>query len=275
MRIRLIIILLFSITGLQGQIQNEDIAGTYKLPNSNPEGGQSIIVFENGTFITFFFGGVLKGTYQINDIEINFKTTTNPKFVVYGRNLASLKDSTNITFKVEGNSYFRLYDNKTEMKPVFNESANCFRHPYMKKVKGLVKNFEFAEKDYNSDKNLYNVYYFNNDKSYNDLMIIQLSDQYTNESKFTALYQENGLLFNDKLVKRAPNKFNSEDKLFIYNFMKNELLPNELVYGKEFFPRYDNPTEEQLKPYSKIKSSSIVKEKVKVQSNSLFTAKCD
>ena len=57
-------------------------------------------------------------------------------------------------------------------------------------------------------------------------------------------------------------------------FMKEELVPEKLMYGNEFFTNYDDPTKEQRTTFIRIAPVNKEKGKVKVGKNNLFTAKC-
>jgi len=255
----------------------KDIVGTYKLPNSNPEGGQSVIIFENNTFATFYFGGALKGTWKIIDSQVQFKTESNPKFYVYGRKLKVLKDSTQLDFSCETNSLVNLNPKTSDtMQPLFNEGANCFDYPYIHKTTSHLSHLTFAKQEYRSVDS-FDIYKFEIDKKYNDIIVIGLPDEYTTESEFSALYKEGNLYFNEnKPASKKPASIqeNKEDKAYIARFMNKELIPETLMYGNEFFPNYDNPTEEQLSTFTRITPIKKEKGKIILGKNNLFTATC-
>jgi len=257
----------------------EDIVGRYKLPNSNPEGGQSVLIFKNNTFATFYFGGALKGTWKIVGNEVQFKTESNPVFYLYGRTLKSLKDSTHLNFSSEKNTLVNLNPKYNEaMQPLFNKGANCFGYPYVYKTNKHLRDLTFAKQNYRK-ANSFDIYKFKVNKKYNDLIVIGLPHEYTTESTFSALYKEGNLYFGygDKPASKSsrPMKKNSENKTFLTEFMSKELIPQPLVYGNEFFPNYDNPTEEELTPFTRIAPIKITKGKVILRKQHLFTAKCE
>ena len=119
---------LISFIAMAQNPETKDIVGTYKLPSSDPQGGQSVIIFENNTFATFFFGGALKGTWEIIGNQVKFKTEGHPKFYLYGRESSSLKDSTHLNFSCEESSLVNLNSKTSDtFQPLFNADANCCR----------------------------------------------------------------------------------------------------------------------------------------------------
>jgi len=256
----------------------EDIVGTYRLPNSNPEGGETVLIFENNTFATFYFGGALKGTWEIIGNEIKFKTTAYPKFYLYGRKLSTLKDSTHVNFTVEPNALVNLNsNNQSAMQPLFNKDANCLAYPYIYKTGAHLNDLVLAKQEH-SRAISFDIYTFEIDKKYNDLIVIGLQDEYTTEHIFFASYKEGNLYFDsDKPASKRPASIqeNKEDKAYLDEFMGKELIPQLLSYGHEFFPIYDNPTEELLLThYTRIAPIKKEKGKVSIEKNNLFTAKC-
>lgn len=259
---------------------NKDIVGTYKLPNSNPEGGQSVIIFKNNTFATFYFGGALKGTWKIDGNEVKFKTTAYPKFYLYGRKLAALKDSTHLNFSCEENSFVNLSaKTKSTFQPLFNEDANCFGYPYVYKTNLHLNQIAFAKKDYRYDDDDYHIYTFEHPKTYNDLIVVGLPEEYTTESEFSAIYKDGNLYFGNSekpASKRPASIKDSEENIdYMNEFMSKEIVPEVLTYGNEFFPNYDNPTEEELTPFTRIAPVKKEKSEIKIGINNLFTARCE
>ena len=246
---------LFASLGLCGQsISDEELVGTYNLPNSNPEGGQSVIINIDGTFATFFFGGALKGTWKRKENNIQFKVKKKPKYALYGRKSERLKDSTRIEFSgFEQNPSFVNLEafNKKEFLRVFNENANCFAYPYIHKTTTALSKIAFAQ--YHNREKLFDIYTFDISEIYNDFMVISLSSTYTRDLSFTAIFKDGALYFdrNSKPAKKGP-QLSGEDAEFLKEFMTQEFFPDTMTSNEEFFPIYDQPTEEDLLPYSKI-----------------------
>lgn len=223
--------------------------------------------------------GALKGSWEIDGNQVNFTTESNPKFYLYGRKQATLKDSTQLNFICERNNTFVNLSpkNNDKLQPLFNKDANCFGYSYVHKTNMHLSQLTFAKQDYYYVDD-FDIYNFEVDAKYNDLIVIGLRDEYTTESDFSATYKNGDLYFGrDKPASKKPNsvKENEVDKAYIDKFMKEELIPETLLYGNEFFPNYDNPTDEQLIPFIRIDPIKIEKGKIKVGKNNLFTAKCD
>ncbi len=256
----------------------QDIVGLYRLPNANPESGQTVIIFENNTFATFFFGGALKGTWKMVSNQINFKTDANPKFYLYGRNLSALKDSTQLNFSCEENALVNL-NTKTSntFQPLFNKDANCFNYPYIHKTNTPLGYLAVAKQEHSANDS-FDIYNYEIDEKYNDLMVIGLSDQYTTAIEFSAIYKAGNLYFgSDKAASKKPLSMEDsvEDKAYMDHFMATALIPEILIYGNEFFPNYDNPTPAELAPFTRIEPIKKEKGKVTIGKDNLFTATCN
>ena len=269
-------------------ISTDDVVGQYNLPSSDPQGGESVFVFSDNTFLTVYFGGMLKGDWKIVEDEILFKTVAVPQVVMYGRKLNSLRDTTQMDFSgFTGNRVLVSFGegNALEMRTVFNKNANCFDFPYLYKTTTVLSEFGFAmgkteirnESDYNS----LNLYQYENLKKYNDLIAVDLPSEYTSETMFSAKYIDGKLFFNHHSTaasRRELDDSNEEDARFFKEFMKRELLPDILEYGSEFYPVVEYPTDKVLQPFYKIEPSQIKviqKKDVKISGTSLFQATCE
>ncbi|VAW11427.1 hypothetical protein MNBD_BACTEROID03-1330 [hydrothermal vent metagenome] len=254
---------------IMGQaISTDDVVGQYNLPSSDPQGGESVFVFPDNTFLTVYFGGMLKGDWKIVEDEILFKTVAVPQVVMYGRKLNSLRDTTQMDFNgFTGNRVLVSFGEGIvlEMRTVFNKNANCFDSPYLYKTTTALSEFGFAmgktkirsESDYNS----LNLYQYENLKKYNDLIAVNLPSEYTSETVFSAKYVNGNLFFNHHSTaasRRELDDGNEEDTRFFKEFMKRgELLPDILEYGGEFYPVVEHPTDKVLRPFYKIEPSQI------------------
>ena len=277
------LILLFFLISFMAMAQNpreEDIVGSYRLLSSDPQGGQWVTIFENKTFATFYFGGALKGTWKIEGNQVKFKTTAHPKFYLYGCKLESLIDSTHLNFSCEESSLVNLNSKTSDtFQPLFNQDANCFDYPYILKIAKQFSEVAFAKIAYGQNGEGLELYKFKIPKDFNDLVVVGLSNQYTEVIEFTATYKNGNLYFdsNKKAATKRPASIeDSEDeKSYMDEFMKKELIPELLAYGNEFFPRHDNPTDEQLAPFTRITPIKIEKGNIKIGKNNLFTAICN
>ncbi len=182
-----IIILLALNTGVIGQtISTDAIVGQYSLPTSDPQGGETVLIFSDNTFLTVYFGGMLKGSWKLQEDTIFFKTAASPQVVVYGRKMIALKDTTQIDLSgfSENRTLVGFGNEKDhEMQAIFNKSANCFASAYMYKTTTKLSELSFAvgkpEIRSESDYNALNLYLYENTKQYNDLMVVNLPSEYT------------------------------------------------------------------------------------------------
>ncbi len=275
--------------GIMGQVISTDtIIGQYRLPSSDPQGGESVLIFSDNTFLTVYFGGMLKGSWQIKSNTVLFKTTSSPQVVVYGREISSLKDTTQIDLSgFSGNQALVGFESGKEliMQSIFNTDANCFASPYIYKTLKELPEFSFAmgkpEIHHESEYNTLNLYSYANTKQYNDFMVVNLPSEYTRDIGFSANYVNGKLFFRQHLVaasKKPLSEGSDEDSRFIRKFMEQELLPDILEYGNEFFPYIENPTEEDLKAFYRIEPTQveeIQKNEIKHGATSLFHASCD
>jgi len=295
----LIISITINHTIMAQKITINAIIGVYKLPNNNPEGGQTIAIFPDSTFVSVYFGGMQKGIWQLKDSTVYFTTVTEPQIAVYGRKLKMLKDSIQLDFSGEFNRRAKVnlnMETSDVMQHVFNDGANCKDYPYHYKTAKGFKKVSFALNDGIRTENserfgrfTFNLYTYEIPEGYNDLLAVTLPTQYTTKHTFTAVYKNDGLYFSvDKPASKRPiESISKEDLAFYKKTSTHKLLPNVLKQGNEFFPYiemndYSKENEDELKalfqPLYIINPQDIVsiKEKnIKVASKSLFTANCD
>lgn len=268
-------------------VSDKDIVGVYKSKSSDPMGGTTTVFLPDNTFVIAYFGGVQKGTWELKDQKVLINLSTEPQFVLYGRNISRLGNKTQVNFQVEASNGAMVgFDSnkKTSLKPVFNLDANCFSYPYIFTQEKELLQLHAAQKtwendDYNSEGNPYEkVYHFNIFGGYNDFILMNLSSDYTTKSTAQAIYKE-GILYMDPedegTQKRPLESLNEEDAAFINSFSSKSLFPNQLQNGDEFFPYNENPTQEELKPYNRIEVLEISREGITVQDEPFFTATCD
>ncbi|MUU77064.1 hypothetical protein [Winogradskyella endarachnes] len=62
---------------------------------------------------------------------------------------------------------------------------------------------------------------------------------------------------------------------FVNSHTQSEILPDILEYGNEFFPHIEDPTDTDLIPFVKLKSTVESTKEVIISENSLFFASCD
>lgn len=282
----LTICLIFTGSLVSQTVSDEDIVGVYKSKSNDPLGSSTTIILPDNTFVIAYFGGIQKGTWELSDEFVLLKLTTEPQFVLYGRNLSNLGNKTQINFQIEASNGVMVgldSNSKTNLKPVFNQDANCFSYPYLfTQDKELIQlhaaQSTWGNEDYNTEGNLYEkVYHFNILGAYNDLILINLSSQYTTESTIYATYKD-GMLYMDPedegMQKRALESLNEEDTAFINEFPKKPFFSEQLKPEDEFFPYNENPTQEELKPYNRIDVLEILKEGIKSEGKPFFISTC-
>ncbi|MGO3183079.1 MAG: hypothetical protein ACTIJ9_09635 [Aequorivita sp.] len=268
-------------------VSEEDLFGVYKAKSNDPMGGSTTVFLPNNTFVIAYFGGVQKGTWELRDDKILLSVSTEPQFALYGRKRNILGDKTQIDFSMDADNGAMVgldSNNKNSLKPVFNRDANCFSHPYTFTQDEKLIQLHAAQairewEDSNSQEKPYaQVYHFNIFGAYNDLILINLSSEYTTKATAQAMYKEGKLYMetdDEGMAKRPLESLSEEDSAFIKQFSNKSLFPNQLLYGDEFFPYTENPSQEELKPYNRIDVLEISRQDIEIQEGSFFTATCD
>ncbi|QNK77613.1 hypothetical protein H7F37_00535 [Winogradskyella sp. PAMC22761] len=267
--------------------QNDQISGSYAQSSGNPEGGSTFIVLPNQTFIVAYFGGARKGTWKLKaDGIYEFTYHAEAKFVLYGRFNSELKDSVNVSIGVDSREDLAVRFNKISEEPftpIFNKNANCFSYPYYYKQKGKLNTLEVSvpRDDYyyeDEPTDSVSIYSFKVEENYNDFILAGLSENYSQAGSFIAKYHDGVLLLDayTKLRKGKNYEDLSEETLnFAKTYTETEILPQKLEYGNEFFPYYEYPNENELKPFYKIASEVKDLKGITFTENSLFIATCD
>jgi len=290
--IQLTMLIIFTINILSctnaQNIKNKEIIGQYNLKNNDPSSSSSIIIFKNQKYLISYFGGMQKGNWRIDKNIIHFSSDNEPTFVVYGRNLSILRDTTKIRFVVERSEKTLINYQETlnsEMKPIFNKNANCFESEYnITEIVPInridVSMNEVPNDEENGNTKELDVFQFDIPSTYNDLILVNLPKEYSTSVSFSATFNNNTLYLNgdtDGVQKRSLSELGKEQIDRLTAFSENSFLPNTLAYGNEFFPSiHGNKThEEELKNFTKIKEASIKKQKIIIASQSLFIANCN
>jgi len=267
--------------------QNDQISGSYSQSSGNPEGGTTFIILPNQTFIVAYFGGARKGTWKLKADDIyEFTYHTEEKYVLYGRFNSELKNSVSVSIGVDSREGLAVRFNKIKEEPftpVFNKGANCFSYPYYYKQKKKLNTLEISvpkeERYYQEEPtDSVSIYSFKVEEDYNEFILAGLSEEYSQAGSFIAKYHEGVLSLDERTNLRKGKNYEdlSEETLnFAKSYTETEILPQILEYGNEFFPYYEYPSENDLKPFYKIKSDIKTLKGIKFSENSLFIAKCD
>tara|TARA_R100000935_G_scaffold8302_2_gene17325 strand:+ start:7874 stop:8527 length:654 start_codon:yes stop_codon:yes gene_type:complete len=188
----------------------QEVSGVYYVRGNSPEGGTNYVLFPDNTFVVGYFGGMITGTWKKDGDLISFKNRVEPKFVLYGRTSTIVKDTVNVRFNVRENQGVAVGFTKQEptyLKYVFNKNANCFSYPYIHKQTEKVTNIYVATIPYNSASktSASAVFHFQNPENFNEFILINLPDEYTEDINFSARI-ENDLLYFDTNVKGSTKR---------------------------------------------------------------------
>ncbi|MEO8773377.1 MAG: hypothetical protein ABI263_00595 [Gelidibacter sp.] len=267
--------------------QNEEIIGSYYMSSGNPEGGTTLYIMPNNTFVVGYFGGLQKGTWEFKEDAYHFTYHKEPKIVLYGRHNPSLKDSVSVNMSVDSNGEFAVRFNPEEnipFTPIFNRDANCMDYPYIYKQKEVLHTLEVHLPDlryYYEEtlSDLSEIYRFKSHKGFNEFILTGLSTEYSAGGAFQATYGNGILSLNngeDNLKKNGSYEdFDEETLGFITQHTEMEIFPELLEYGNEFFPYYENPTQTDIKPFTRIDVESLASKNIKFSEKSLFIATCE
>lgn len=246
----------------------------YKLPSNSPEGGTTLSVHPEGRFALAFFGGMLKGTYEILGNTVFFTTEAYPEIALYGRNLASLKDSSQVNFRAERGVYVKLDPDKKDMKPVFNADANCFAFPYVYATDKPLKKIQVAVKEI-GNANSYTLFSFDVPSGYNDVMLVKLKDHFLDSHTLNMEIRDGQLYYNGNEVPLEKKPLSDEDKGYLENFLNMDLFPDTLIPTDELFPKENRPKHHNPdEPYHAISPSIATGQKAVIASAPFFIAKC-
>lgn len=258
----------------QGAIQ-KSISGAYRVPSNSPEGGTTVLVAPDGRFAVEFFGGMIKGTYEIMGNTVFFTTTAHPGIALYGRNLASLKDSSQVNFRLESGVYAKLDPSKKDMRPVFNLDANCFSFPYVYDTDMSLETLQFAVNEPGKTYG-YQVFTFINTEGYNDFMVVKLKDHHLTSHTLHAQIKD-GLLYFDggtEPTKRMP--LSIEEASFVERFLSTDLLPETLDVQNQLFPKSNRANHhDPEKTYHRLIAKVASDQQVVIGKSPFFTAQCE
>ena len=267
--------------------QDDEIIGSYYMSSGNPEGGTTLIIMPNNSFVVAYFGGLRKGTWELNDDTYQFNYHTEPKVVLYGRQNPNLMDSIAVSMSLDSDGDFAVrfkIEGNVPFQPIFNQNANCLSHPYIYQQKGALHNLEIYTPDlrdtYEETKeNLSEIYSFKNTEAYNEFILSGLSEEYSEAGFFQATYATGILTLNDgeDRIEKSENydAIDEETLAFITQHTEMEIFPERLEFGHEIFPYYENPTPKDLKPYTRITAHFLTPKNIEILKNSLFTANCE
>ncbi len=225
------------ITNAASAQNNSDLAGTYALGGSNPEGGSHLLVFESGEYAITYFGGMQCGHWKHKKIKENkvwFTPNSSKKqFEVFGRLDKTLKGQTRIQFNgfENGETFIHVGDAQDQediWKRVFNVGANGFSFPYVHTFEAPGDTIAFMAKHH--DQRSSSFFTFLNHEGYNDFIAYFTGAENENQSPFSAKFKEDKLYFSvDEFSQRTPFDDDDEDIQYIRELMVQE-MNREILY---------------------------------------------
>jgi len=285
---KLLLIICLVLTGsiFAQNISEENIIGVYQLKSNDPMGGNTLVFLPNNTYAIAYFGGIQKGTWELENGKLKVTKTVAPQFALYGRKISALDNTTQVKLSTRSENRVLVgfnAKNPTLLKRLFNPNSNCYIPPYVINEKGSIHQFnlalleEFPGYKLQGAEKQARVFQFKNPESYNDLIVVNLPSEYTTESNIPITFKD-GLLyvgsFSEGMKKKPLTSLNEEDTMYIQKYSSESLLPQKLQYGDEFFPYFENPTTEELKPYQRVKVIEVSKTHISLQTGSFLTATC-
>jgi len=175
-----------------------DISGIYNLGSSSPEGGNHLVVLENGDYAILHFGGMQLGKWKNTEKNV-YQFSPNiqgSKFDLYGRHNKALEGKTKIFFKgfENGETFIQLGKAKDEeytMQRVFNVGANCFSYHYEHTFETVSNSISFASIQYDDPKSA--IITIQNPEGYNDFVAHYVEVNRYEAEPFYATFKNNGL----------------------------------------------------------------------------------
>ncbi|KQC33609.1 hypothetical protein AAU57_09960 [Nonlabens sp. YIK11] len=265
----------------------EDISGAYHISSNDPHGGSDMIISPDHHFAIAFFGGVLKGTWQKVGDHYLFTYHKEPKVVLYARYNSSIQDSVKVRVGLDANRGFAIRFNGSEndaFTAIFNEAANCFTYPYIYSQRNAIEQIEiyqqdlrtYVESEITNSKNY--IFSFKPNATYNELLLTGLPKGYSQGGTFQARFMEGQLFMEDQggIPKRSEYKdINAEDLEFFEQYFKNEIFPEVLDSNNEQFPYAENPTDQDLVPFIRIRPKMMPVNTIVMNPGSLFYSICE
>ncbi|OED38525.1 hypothetical protein AB832_04525 [Flavobacteriaceae bacterium (ex Bugula neritina AB1)] len=266
---------------------NTNIAGVYNITQGHsPEGGQQLFVFEDHSYALAYFGGINVGSWYLEDNVVYFKSSQEPEFVVYSKQRKDRKKRKIIFRLNDKKRVFIDIDNNQKFQPIFNSNANCFGPNYSVDIKKSATSIRLGKAEAKTlktskDQNNIRVFEYKIPEEHNDIIIMNLSEEYSTSNEFKAVLKNKQLFLGEDsrgVSKKEFSSIKNEEVDYIKSYCKVSLFPEILEYGHEFFPI---PNEEKHNP-----DDFIAFQKINITLNKdvfnfdkseepLFTANCD
>jgi len=236
---KLLALAAFLITlNLSFSMAQTNIAGVYRRSSGNPEGGNSFFIFDDHKFVVAFFGGVIAGTWHMENNKIHFKPNVSEhSFYIYGRHNKELKDSSKIYFQGFNDrpTFVGLGKKQAEMplmKSVFNENPNCVPYPSVAKFGEIPAQLLFTDLPYGNDAPKRAMYAFDNSEKYNDFIAYYIKDD-RDRNPFDAELKDGKIYFgyDDKGSAKYPLPTAGEDFEFIKQILAAPQSTEKIFYN--------------------------------------------
>ncbi|MCZ4244263.1 preprotein translocase subunit SecD [Pedobacter punctiformis] len=150
-------------------LRYKQLSGRY---GSTTEG---IYLFDDGKFLLYGYATAIFGNYGFEKDYLLFSPDKPKLFEVYAYQNKSMANGTRVNFSGfdRGGKTFVQFEGES-IKRVFNKDANCFDGPFVYEAKKKPKNMVLSileEAQWSGEKINYSWLY-NNDKGYNDFILI-------------------------------------------------------------------------------------------------------
>lgn len=175
----------------------------YKQISGRYGGNDGICLFEDGQFMLYGYATAVFGYYVFEKDYLLFYPNQSELFEVYASRNKSIGDSSQfnfVGFERGGKTLIRLGNDA--VKPVFNDNANCFDGPFVyalpKKIQGFGLYGQEQDAENLSTGNAGNVFFYRNDLSYNDFILVYNAPKREYEN-FSAMLSKTGTTSRIKL----------------------------------------------------------------------------
>ncbi|WP_407481380.1 hypothetical protein [Elizabethkingia meningoseptica] len=150
--------------------QNKD--DRYREYTGRYGSNDGVCLFDDGHFMLYGYAVAVFGSYKFEDNYINFHPDQPELFEVYATYNKTLGNKTRMDYVGfdRGDKTYVQYDGDKASR-VFNDNANCFSGPFVNELPKQIKKIRLSNSASGSDK-INNSWYYNNDKGYNDFVLV-------------------------------------------------------------------------------------------------------
>lgn len=246
----LLLVILIELTMVQiTNAQNDNnITGTYSLGSGNPEGGSHLLVFEDGTYVILYFGGIQTGQWKrISGNEYQFVPANKGIYELYGRHDKNLADEeTRISFNgfEDGETfvYVGVQEDKTlTMRRVFNSEIQSYSYPYVNTFKTKGDIISFMHKDYAQKP----MVTYKNPEDYNDFIAFFNGQNHRNESQaFFATFKDNILNMEEGVSPQRVPFDEDDEEIDEIRALAKQVMNREVIYTNPLYNYFEGDINE-------------------------------